>query len=73
MLNKPLLLHLYAWASLYLDIVELVPLNVVVVIVTVALDCGAVVVRYVPQLMGLVPGTHRNRWCFSCSRTTEYT
>jgi hypothetical protein len=43
----------------YLDIVKLVPLNVVVVIVAVALDSGAVVIRYVPQLMGLVPGAHR--------------
>ncbi len=48
----------------YLDIVELVPLYVVVVIIAVALDSGAVVVRYVPQLMSLVPGAHRKCWCF---------
>jgi len=52
----------------YLDIVELVPLYVVVVIVTVALDCGAVVIRYVPQLMSLVPGVQR-KCCFFVART----
>jgi hypothetical protein len=41
--------------SAHLDIVELIPLNLIVVIVAVALHGGAVVVRHVPQLVGLVP------------------
>ena len=39
----------------YLYVIKLVPLNVIIVIVTVALDCGAVVIRNISQLMGLVP------------------
>ena len=39
----------------YLYVIKLVPLNVIIVIVTVALDCGAVVIRNISQLRGLVP------------------
>ena len=38
------------------DIVEQVPLDVVILVVSVAVDGGAVVIGHVPQLVGLEPG-----------------
>ena len=54
------------------DVVKQVPLDRVVLVVSVAVDGGAEVIRHVPQLMGLVPESDsHSKGCLVRSRIKE--